>query len=199
MFWSVGTQPHYPSFHDLVHPTFLLCASVCQHRCGSSSGDRQLRQRDFESLRTSHNSMMHLPLQSSLAHFWIPRLLRRCRVPIGDKIEAGVVPALWGLYMEIDMSKLEPCPIWNSTGLSCPTPWALTQRCVRTYVSPSYSLSEEDKESGILASHWGVLNFRELLCCRDSYFFNKYSRFCFGIGIKMINMSNASTFDKLQV
>lgn len=99
--------------------------------------------------------------------------LRRCRVPTGDKLEAGVVPVLWGLYMEINMGKIEPCPTQNSTGCSCPILWALKQRCIRTCVSPSHNLSEEGKESGILASHWGVLVFKELLCCRGCYFLNK--------------------------
>jgi len=42
-------------------------------------------------------------------------------VPTGNKLEAGVAPVLWGLYMEINVSKLESCPIQNSTGCSCPT------------------------------------------------------------------------------
>lgn len=50
--------------------------------------------------------------------------LRRRRAPTDNKLEVGEVPVLWGLYMEIYMSN---CSIRNSTGCSCPTPWALIE------------------------------------------------------------------------
>lgn len=60
------------------------------------------------------------------------RDLRRYRMPIDDKLEVGEVLVLWGLCMKIYTSN---CPIRNSTGWSCPTPWALTEMYQDTHMA----------------------------------------------------------------